>query len=1113
MKKIITTPKIIVSIVLSLVFIVVGITLGYQKRSLVQTVEAVESPEFYACMADAMADYMNTICAANIPGVKLLSPAWNVSNADFELLIPAMNTAGADFGCLDGIAVNMYNDGSGKEWNDLWTIGRYLNEKVRDFFPNQPLYITETGMVEIERAVPPTDRPDAIENLKNELAALSIDSQIRAILIFNGFKMNPQFNHSVMSNDEFDYVCNGNCNNKLGVNSASFFQQRDSDYNRLGEINGKFTLEIANRDQKANAISGINRSLAKGAQTIVRIGVGQESHGFTNVQDYIQFLKDVRAQTTGDFYAIAGPNEPDLERWIAPQCSGGNPPAPTPTPGGPQPTPTPTPEVCKFERPSIFGVNPEGGIEAHDKMLAAGFKSVGVAINWDVIEPQQNQYNWTEFDDRINNYHNEGYEIVSLIIGTPSWAAPNDNRPPHRRLPHIDFQSEYEEFLRMAVERYPMIKKYQFWNEENACGSNAGSGCRYDVDSYREYAYWLGVTYDAIKDVDNSVQVAIGGLDGASDDQAVNPVQFVKDLHTASGGRSYDAIAHHPYNWTGVIRFDQLEALHDLAPDKEIWITEYGWDVNVIGDSRQASFLESSLTKLMDPKYSYITVALFHTFGDFSTDPRMGLMEGYDDSGTQRLRPREAYNVFIRIMQGAKCGGDSGVDLPPIVEGWLHPGIDIEPIREDALSNNVFSTHAGFVTYAGPPPPSVKEKGWLVQIEADLNRDNVPDVITRYTHLLPGSTILVNDVRYKRRAFTPECFANLQACFDEIGISSGPLEKLPYGYGPYVARNQLIGMIGDSGSPGRVHIQYEVITNRYISLYGSGLATYDCRDNPYLDVCITDYSRPGFFFPLNRKRPDEVRGPVYTNPGFVTPPPVPPTPTLIPTPTPGPTSCLNEVVATVTNADLRSDDQREIYKWGEGNFHFEQATITGKIYFRGPNLYNQHPEFITNGCFPDWEGGFKGLVNTNIQIELEVVMDDGIPERRTMELEPNSQRYKDQYIGEVDFSFTIPARATYKLHAGGYGRSGSEWTDLLRAGDQRCMETYVWSIGRNLGADVTGEICGVPINCDRNRTNIFNPYCGLDANKECSDHENAGKYWAHENPVTRELIHWRACQP
>jgi glutamine amidotransferase-like uncharacterized protein len=226
---------------------------------------------------------------------------------------------------------------------------------------------------------------------------------------------------------------------------------------------------------------------------------------------------------------------------------------------------------------------------------------------------------------------------------------------------------------------------------------------------------------------------------------------------------------------------------------------------------------------------------------------------------------------------------------PVARNGYIHPGIDIKPAGSVSNTTYVYSTHAGFITYAGPAPAPVREKGWMVQVESDLNRDNVPDVITRYNHLFPD-TLMFNDFRYKRILFTPSCFTNIPGC---PGIKplpgTGPYEKLPYGYGPYVARNQQLGIAGDSGSLGERHLQYEIITNRFLNTSNVTLNTYSCLDDPYIEACTSDPSRPGFFFPINRPKDSLVRGPVYYNSGFVTPPPAPvnqPQSGVVPTPGP-----------------------------------------------------------------------------------------------------------------------------------------------------------------------------------------------------------------------------------
>ncbi|MCA9391742.1 hypothetical protein KC614_00870 [candidate division WWE3 bacterium] len=231
-------------------------------------------------------------------------------------------------------------------------------------------------------------------------------------------------------------------------------------------------------------------------------------------------------------------------------------------------------------------------------------------------------------------------------------------------------------------------------------------------------------------------------------------------------------------------------------------------------------------------------------------------------------------------------------------EGYIHPGIDIDPSYSNASANFVYSTHAGFVTYAGPAPAQYKEKGWMVQVETDLDRDNFPDVITQYTHLVPNN-LFIADVRNRRLSYSTEFFLN------EIPLG---LEKLPYGFGPYVSRNQLLGLVGDSGSPGRRHIQYEIVTDRTVGdLYYASLDVYGCLEDPYIEACIQDPGRPGFFFPVNHLKPVAVRGPVYVNSAFVTPLPTDtptPTPSLGPvTPTPTPATCKYDLsIATVNSA-------------------------------------------------------------------------------------------------------------------------------------------------------------------------------------------------------------------
>ncbi|PIZ47523.1 hypothetical protein COY32_01530, partial [candidate division WWE3 bacterium CG_4_10_14_0_2_um_filter_41_14] len=355
-------------------------------------------------------------------------------------------------------------------------------------------------------------------------------------------------------------------------------------------------------------------------------------------------------------------------------------------------------------------------------------------------------FDWSPLDAKLDNAHRKNMEIVGLIIGTPQWAGSTPGLE-HRILPGKSFENDYKEFLRKLAARYPYITKYEFWNEQNGCGSGEISqSCGFSDASIEEYAYWLNATYATLKSVNPSLLISVGGLDGAD-------VDFINALHTKNGGRSYDVVSVHPYNWTGKADLEGVARVKNASFAQEMWLTEFGWDLTRITEDQQAEYLRETYKELTSGSYNYITVALLLSIVDYSE--KLGIMNTNAD-GT--FTPRPAYEVFTTFQQNCTIGDDGQTGLPPIVEGWIHPGIDIEPNSQNAQSNNVYSTHAGFVTYAGPAPPTVAEKGWMVQIESDVDRDNVPDYITRYTHLLSGSTILINDVHYIRRSFTPECF-------------------------------------------------------------------------------------------------------------------------------------------------------------------------------------------------------------------------------------------------------------------------------------------------------------------------------------------------------------------
>ena len=281
------------------------------------------------------------------------------------------------------------------------------------------------------------------------------------------------------------------------------------------------------------------------------------------------------------------------------------------------------PTCQNFNRPLLFGINPGGNINhIFEAIATAGGTATKLVLNWDISERNRGSYEFSQLDADVSEAQKQNLALTLLVTSTPEWAKEGSLQP-HKALPKREFTQEYKRFIQTVARRYPQLVRYEYWNEQNGCGSSTGY-CGNTDESVREYAYWLDVTYQALKEVNVSIQLSVGGLDGMDD-------AFVERLHASPGGRSYDVFSIHPYNWHGAINFDGVKRLHQMT-QKPIWITEYGWNVlpgagSSITESQGAEYLTQTLQRLTTDEFSFVTAAFFHTIADFSSDPAMGLID------------------------------------------------------------------------------------------------------------------------------------------------------------------------------------------------------------------------------------------------------------------------------------------------------------------------------------------------------------------------------------------------------------------------------------------------------------------------------------------------------
>ena len=133
----------------------------------------------YACIGEKTADYMNSVTrgAGGLSHIKLLSPAFNMTNPVSLEIIASMKDNGANFNGVEAIAGNSYNL-SGK------TITNWVDEFMANSgFGGRRILITETGSLDA-----------SLDNaLGSELAKIKGDPQYIGALLFNLFNTNEQF--------------------------------------------------------------------------------------------------------------------------------------------------------------------------------------------------------------------------------------------------------------------------------------------------------------------------------------------------------------------------------------------------------------------------------------------------------------------------------------------------------------------------------------------------------------------------------------------------------------------------------------------------------------------------------------------------------------------------------------------------------------------------------------------------------------------------------------------------------------------------------------------------------------------------------------------------------
>src|SRR3990170_7815710 len=190
------------------------------------------------------------------------------------------------------------------------------------------------------------------------------------------------------------------------------------------------------------------------------------------------------------------------------------------------------------------------------------------AINWNEIEPIQTDpptYKWDKVNDLyLSSAGQNGMQTIAPIRYAPVWA----QKIPGYACGPISTEAldEFAQFLQALVQRYSYppynIKYWELGNEPDIdyrlADQNSGFGCWGDEnDEYYGggyYAEMLKVAYPAIKAVDPTAQVLMGGLlldcdpTHPPEGKDCKPAKFLEGILRNGGGNFFDIANFHGYS-------------------------------------------------------------------------------------------------------------------------------------------------------------------------------------------------------------------------------------------------------------------------------------------------------------------------------------------------------------------------------------------------------------------------------------------------------------------------------------------------------------------------------------------------------------------------------------
>jgi hypothetical protein len=308
---------------------------------------------------------------------------------------------------------------------------------------------------------------------------------------------------------------------------------------------------------------------------------------------------------------------------------------------------------------SQYGLNvdePQATPAAFPIIAEARFGWVRLWAWWQVLEPQQNQYNFAYLDSQVSSALAAGLQIDLVVASIPSWA---NGSPANCGLIGAQCATPptstafYSNFMTTLVGRYRgQVGYYEVWNEPDYVG------------------FWNGAFSKYITDILENGANAVHATDATAKVVGPTTLNKINDFEAAVNAacHSIDVLSAHFYPSSNLAADMFSSADTSFQPyiqstcNKPFWITEYGFGSWVTSEAFQAQQYAAAIQDV--PSRGYLARLFLYKWED---GPPGGAASGVGVVGSQadnyRRKPSFA-SVQDAILANLGLPGVASAPLP-----------------------------------------------------------------------------------------------------------------------------------------------------------------------------------------------------------------------------------------------------------------------------------------------------------------------------------------------------------------------------------------------------------------------------------------------------------------